>query len=78
MLVRSVSYKYIKGVATLVLSIYIDVAARASIGCIIVSNLLITASTANTTAIIIATIATTIVITTAATTSIDRREKEKR
>ncbi|KAK2068870.1 hypothetical protein P8C59_003486 [Phyllachora maydis] len=77
MLVRSVSYKHIKGITTLILSIYIDVATYASIGYIIVSNLLITASTTDTTAIIIATIATTIIITTT-TTSIDYREKENR
>ncbi|KAK2067675.1 hypothetical protein P8C59_001389 [Phyllachora maydis] len=49
MLVRSVSYKYIK-----------------------VSNLLITANTANTATIVITTTATTIIITTTTTTSIDR------
>ncbi|KAK2068467.1 hypothetical protein P8C59_003102 [Phyllachora maydis] len=76
MLIRSVSYKRIKGIAALILSIYIGIAAYAPIGYIAISNLLITTittSTANTT------IATTTAIVVAATaTSTDRREKENR
>ncbi|KAK2066229.1 hypothetical protein P8C59_000064 [Phyllachora maydis] len=78
MLIRSVSYKRIKGIAALILSIYAGVAARASIGYIIVSNLLITASTTNTTTIVVTTIDTTVIIATTTTTSIDYREKENR
>ncbi|KAK2070503.1 hypothetical protein P8C59_004990 [Phyllachora maydis] len=78
MLVRSVSYKHIKGITALILSIYAGVAAYAPIGYIIVSNLLITASTTDTTTIVVATTATTIIVATAATISIDYREKENR
>ncbi|KAK2066755.1 hypothetical protein P8C59_000544 [Phyllachora maydis] len=71
MLVRNVSYKHIKGIAALIFSIYIGIAAYAPIGYIIVSNLLITTNTANTTTIVITTIATTIIITTTTTASTD-------
>ncbi|KAK2073372.1 hypothetical protein P8C59_007660 [Phyllachora maydis] len=67
MLIRSVSYKRIKDVTTLVLSIYIGVAAYAPIGYIKVSNLLITTSTTNTATIV--TTATTAIIIAAATTA---------
>ncbi|KAK2066743.1 hypothetical protein P8C59_000532 [Phyllachora maydis] len=70
MLVRSISYKRIKGVAVLIISIYIGVAAYAPIGYIIVSNLLITTSTADTTTIVTAT-TTAIIVATATATSAD-------
>ncbi|KAK2072712.1 hypothetical protein P8C59_007049 [Phyllachora maydis] len=80
MLVRSVSYKRIKGIAALILGISIGVAAYTPIGYIMISNLLITTITANTTATIAISITTTttIVVTTTTTTSIDYKVEENR
>ncbi|KAK2073385.1 hypothetical protein P8C59_007673 [Phyllachora maydis] len=70
MLVRSVSYKRIKDIAALVLSIYIGIAAYIPIGCIMVSNLLITTNT-NDTATIVITAATTAIVVATTTASTD-------
>ncbi|KAK2066409.1 hypothetical protein P8C59_000233 [Phyllachora maydis] len=68
MLIRSVSYKRIKGITTLILSIYTGIAAYAPIGA---------TTNATTTITIAVTTATTIIVATT-TTSIDCREEEKR